>query len=39
MGKLLSNFRNTLILSAVLAFVMIYALVTASGRTFSEGDV
>jgi uncharacterized membrane protein len=38
MGKLLSNFRNTLILSAVLAFVMIYALVTASGRTFSDGD-
>lgn len=39
MAGLLSNFRNTLILSAVLALVMIYAFASGSGRGLGDVDL
>jgi uncharacterized membrane protein len=38
MGKLLSNFRTTILLSAVLAGVMIYAFLQVSGRELTDPD-
>src|SRR5690554_5644385 len=39
MAGLLANFRNTLILSAVLALVMIYAFASGSGRGLGDADL
>ena len=39
MGKLLSNFRNTMILSLILAGIMIWAFSQVSGRSWSDPDL
>lgn len=38
MAALLQNFRNTVIVSAILALVMIFSFLQASGRTFADVD-